>query len=104
MTKEKKFLLENIYYDLDGHNIFKRIDRYNNKKIIFIVSFAYLTGFNIFEIIDSFYLYIGQHDSDTFNTANRITTLTLNMLYITFILILTTFTIIKMKIKTCIYY
>ena len=104
MTEEKKFLLKNIYYDLDGHNIFNRIDRYNNKKIIFMVCFVYLTGFNLFEVIDSFVLYLGKYDSDSFNTANRIATLTSNMIYITFILILTTFTIVKMKIETCIYY
>ena len=65
---------------------------------------TYKRGDNLFEVIDSFVLYLGQYDSDSFNTANRIATLTSNMIYITFILILTTFTIVKMKIETCIYY
>ena len=104
MTKEKKYLLGKLYFDLDGHNIFKRVDRYNNKKILFIICFVYLTGFNIFEIIDNIYLLAGKHDSDSFSPGNRTATLTISMIYIGFILVLTSFTVVKMKVETCFYF
>ena len=35
IIKEKKYILKDIYYNLDGQNIFKRVHRYRHK-IIFL--------------------------------------------------------------------
>jgi hypothetical protein len=51
----KLFSFKTIYYSLDGHNFFKRRDRFENK-IVLIICFAYLSLYNVFEIIEGFVL------------------------------------------------
>ena len=48
--KKAKIDFKGLYYSLDGHNFFKRVDRYYNKKLIFPF-FIYATFFNLFEIV-----------------------------------------------------
>lgn len=99
----KQLSLENIYFSLDGHNFFKRRDRFKYK-ILLIVCFSYLTLYNAFEIVHGFVLLALKADLNNFDNDNRIATLTINMINIAFILIYTTFTIVKLKIRTIVYY
>ncbi len=99
----KQLSLENIYFSLDGHNFFKRRDRFKYK-ILLIVCFSYLTLYNAFEIANGFVLLALKADLNNFDNDNRIATLTINMINIAFILIYTTFTIVKLKIRTIVYY
>ena len=43
--KKAKFDLEGLYYSLDGHNFFKRKDRYKGK-IFLLICFGYLSLYN----------------------------------------------------------
>ena len=99
----KQLSLENIYFSLDGHNFFKRRDRFKYK-ILLIVCFSYLTLYNAFEIVNGFVLLALKAGLNNFDDDNRIATLTINMINIAFILIYTTFTIVKLKIRTIVYY
>ena len=49
-TIAKQFKLEGLYYSLDNHNIFKRVDRFR-QKIKLIIIFFILVFFNLFEVI-----------------------------------------------------
>ena len=49
-NKEYRFYPKNIYYSLDGHNIFKRVDRYRHKLFLIIV-FSFLILLNLHELI-----------------------------------------------------
>ena len=95
--------MENLYYSLDGHNIFKRVFRYN-KKLIFPF-FIYATFFNAFEIIFNIILLVAiRKQSNDYTPFQRGLTLVLNMIYLLFIHVLATFTVVKLKIQTYIYY
>ena len=100
---ENKILLDNIYYSLDGHNFFKRKYRFKHKAFL-IICFGYFSLFNLFEFIESFTQIGLKTPSNNFNNFNRIATLTINMINLGFILILTTYTVVKLKVQTIIYY
>ena len=100
---DDKILLDNIYYSLDGHNFFKRKYRFKHK-IFLIICFGYFSLFNLFEFIEGFTLLALKRPSNNFNNFNRIATLTINMVNLGFILILTTYTVVKLKVQTIIYY
>ena len=102
--KKAKIDFKGLYYSLDGHNFFKRVDRYFNKKLIFPF-FIYATFFNLFEIVLNIILltYLRKQPNE-YSKAERISTFLLNMIYIIFIHFMATFTIIKLKIQTYIYY
>ncbi len=102
--QKAKIDFKGLYYSLDGHNFFKRVDRYYNKKLIFPF-FIYTTLFNLFEIILNIILLTCiRKQSNEYNTFQRIFTFSLNMIYIIFIHFMATFTITKLKIQTYIYY
>lgn len=100
---KRKYLIEEIYYGADGYNFFKRKDRYRFR-VFLIICFSFFTVYNAFEFGDSIYLFTAKQSSDSFDDSNRIATLSINMINILFILILTTVTIIKLKIQTYVYY
>ena len=100
---DNKILLNNIYYSLDGHNFFKRKYRFQHK-IFLIICFGYFSLFNLFEFIEGFTLLALKRASNNFNNINRIGTLIVNMINLGFILILTTYTVVKLKVQTIIYY
>ena len=52
-----RYYLKNIYYSIDGQNIFKRVDRYRHKLLLIII-FSFLTFINFHEIVfNSIHLY-----------------------------------------------
>ena len=77
--KYKQLSLENIYFSLDGHNFFKRRDRFKYK-ILLIICFSYLTLYNAFEIVNGFVFLALKVDLNNFDHDNRIATLTINMI------------------------
>ena len=95
--------MKDIYYNLDGQNIFKRVHRYRHK-IIFLVVFLYLAFMNLFDFGFNIYLIIDKPDYNIEGDANRKALLLFNMIYIMLVLILTTFTNVKLEIQTKIYY
>lgn len=98
------YILKLTYYDLDGRNIFKRIHRFQ-KKIFLLICFSYLLAFNVFEFIINIYFLVNKLDyGNDFDEKHRTMTLFLNMINIFIILILTTVTVVKRRIKTYIYY
>ena len=103
MFKEYKYILENIYYDLDGHNIFKREHRYQNK-ICLLIMFSAVVIYNTIDLIINIYLMIKRPNLDQDSDLKRILTLLLNMINIAVVLLLTTITNVKLKIQTTIYY
>jgi len=103
MFKEYKYILENIYYDLDGHNIFKREHRYQNKKSLLIM-FSAVVIYNTIDLGINIYLMFVKKDLNQDSDLNRILTLFLNMINIVVVLVLTTITNVKLKIQTTIYY
>ena len=103
MLKEYKYILENIYYDLDGHNIFKREHRYQNK-ICLLIMFSAVVIYNTIDLIINIYLMIKRPNLDQDSDLKRILTLLLNMINIAVVLLLTTITNVKLKIQTTIYY
>ena len=48
-NKEYRFYPKNIYYSLDGQNMFKRVDRYRHKLFLIIV-FSFLILLNLHEL------------------------------------------------------
>ena len=103
MLKEYKYILENIYYDLDGHNIFKREHRYKNK-ISLLIMFLAVVIYNTIDLGINIYLMFAKKDLTQDSDLNRILTLFLNMINIMVVLVLTTITNVKLKIQTTIYY
>lgn len=102
--KKLKFDLKELYYSLDGHNIFKRSSRYYYKTFLINI-FLFMTLFNIFEItFNVLLLVVFRKASNTYSTVERILTLFLNMIYIVLIHVWVTVTVIKLKIQTYIYY
>lgn len=102
-TINKRYHLEGIYYDLDNHNIFKRIDRYRFK-IIFIILFASFVAFNLFEIGFNIYSLINLRKSENYDWFFRVASSIISLLHILVILILSSITIIKRKINSLIFY
>jgi len=100
---KRKFIFENFYYSSDGYNFFKRKDRYKGK-IFLIVCFAYLSIYNIFEIIENMCRLAAKINSSNYENARRIGTLIPNMGNIIVILLLTTYTVVKRTIHTVVYY
>jgi len=98
-----KLEFDNIYYSLDGHNFFKRKDRYKNKYAL-IVSFFLFSIYNAFEFIENIIQFAQKKNSNKYSSASRITTLLFNMFNIFNILFLTTITIIKLRVHTVVYY
>ena len=100
----KRYHLEGIYYSLDNHNIFKRHDRYYYKKTL-MASFAFLCAYNISEIIlNIVILFVYDKSSANYEYYQRILPLMLNMIHIIVIQFLASITVVKLKIKTYIYY
>lgn len=97
------YILKGEYYSLDDHNIFKREDRYE-RKIFLLIIFIILTLYNIAEIIISIYLLVAKPDLNQDKLGRRIGTMFINMINIFCILLLTTSSSVKSKIKTIIYY
>ena len=103
--KKTKLNLKGLYYSLDNHNIFKRVDRYKSMYIFKIILFLYLVGFNSFEIIFNIVLfYSAQKHSNDYTKGERILTLIFNMMNIIVIQILASITVLKLKINILIYY
>lgn len=100
---KRNIILENFYFSLDGHNFFKRKDRYK-RKVFLIICFGYLSFFNLFEIIVGMIRLSQKKNSADFDNTSRVGTLILNMVNIIFILLLTTYTVVKLRVLTVIYY
>ena len=107
----KKYDLDNIYFGLDKKNIFKRIDRYENK-IILIIVFAILSIGNLHEIIFNIVHITKKIDpDDPDKDPNKKKFYRWNLFseyfcdfYIGIILFLSGITFSKLKIETKIYY
>ena len=97
------YKLEGLYYGLDNHNLFKRVDRYKNK-ILLIVIFSTLFLFNLFEIIFHIIFFNLKKKSGEFSDFNRMITSAVSLINILVTLILSSLTIIKIKIKSSIFY
>ena len=103
--KKAKLNVEGLYYSLDNHNIFKRVDRYKSLYILKIFLFFYLVAFNSFEIIFNIVLFFfSRKPSTDYTKGERIVTLVFNMANIIVIQILASITVLKLKINTSIYY
>ena len=102
--KETDYFYNNVYYSLDGGNIFKRVHRFGYKGL-FLPFILYIFGFNVADFIINIKLLVtkpalyGEEEDST-----RRATLIINMVNILFILILTTLTTVKRKLNTLIYY
>ena len=59
----QRYHLDNIYYGLDNKNIFKRVDRFNNKRTLVII-FSILALENLHEIIFSLWHFLDKRDPD----------------------------------------
>ena len=89
---------------MDGHNIFKRIDRYKNK-IALIILFLILTLFNLFEIVLNILLMtIWKKKTDEIELEPRVITSIITLFHLFAILFLSSITIVKLKIQSYIYY
>ena len=89
---------------MDNHNIFKRVDRYK-KKTFLIVIFSFLSAFNLFEIIfNLLFLYVIEKKSENFSSGERIITSLVSIFNILLILLLSSVTIFKLKIRSSIFY
>ena len=85
--------LNNIYYSLDNRNIFKRVDRYQ-QKIKLIILFGSLIIFNAFELIFNIVmLSILRRPSESFKKEERIATSFISLYYITINILLSTITV-----------
>ena len=102
-----RYHLEGLYYNLDNekHNIFKRIDRYQKRSIL-IILFVILTSYNVLEIIFSSYmLFITEKDSyDNYPLWQKLLTGILCVINVLAILVLSSITLIKLKIKSSVFY
>lgn len=89
---------------MDNHNIFKRVDRYK-KKTFLIVIFSFLSAFNLFEIIfNLLFLCVIEKKSENFSPGERIITSLVSIFNILLILLLSSVTIFKLKIRSSIFY
>ena len=96
------YSLNNLYYSIDNHNIFKRISRYSSKPLT-ILFFLILFAFEIFEVIFNIVHLCKKTPSIDFANFTRIAGAILSICNIVIIFLLSTFTIVKMSIKTYIY-
>ena len=99
----KRYHLDGLYYGLDNHNAFKRIDRYKHK-IALIILFSSLVIFNSFEIIFHIIMLQKRKKSEEYIKSERIATSVVSLVNILISLILSTITMIKLKIKSSIFY
>ena len=103
-TITSRYSLEEIYYGLDGRNIFKRTDRYR-PKIILLIIFAILVCFNLFEIIFNILsLTIWKENLVDFSSNKRLLTSFVSLLNIFVTLVLSTITTTKLKIQSYVFY
>ena len=106
-----KYKLDNIYFGLDKKNLFKRIDRYNNKLFLLIL-FGILTFGNLHEIIFNLVHLIKKIDPDEPDKEKgkkifyhwNLYSEFFYAIYIGTLLTLSGFTFSKLKIETKIYY
>ena len=100
----EKYDLKNIYYSLDNNNIFKRVDRYDLKKIL-IALFSVLLIFHGFEITFNIIMIIFfRKESEDFEDWQRISTSFISLVYILDVLFLSTLTVAKLKIHSYVFY
>lgn len=100
------FHINGLYYSLDHgnhHNIFDRVDRYD-QKVPIILCFSYLTIFNIFEIVIHIKLLIDKKPSIEYERWQRILPGYLSIFNIIVTLVLSAFRILKRKIANFSYY
>lgn len=106
----QRYDLNNIYFGLDKKNIFKRIDRYRNKKRLLAIFVILIVG-NLHEIIFNLIHFIYKIDPDEpdkngknyFYLWNLISEFYCDI-YIGTLLFLSGLTFAKLKIETKIYY
>ena len=92
-----------MYYNLDNHSIFKRIDRYEHK-IKLIILFSISTFYNFFEIISNIVLLSRGPNKDDYKEKEYLFPACFSLLNILVIFILSTFTIMKLKIRSYVFY
>ena len=92
-----------MYYNLDNHSIFKRIDRYEHK-IILIILFSISTFYNFYEIITNIVLLGREPNKDHYNKNEYMFSACASLLNILVIFTLSTFTIMKLKIRSYVFY
>lgn len=88
---------------MDNHNIFKRTDRYKHKIMLSII-FGLLVIFNIFEIVYNIILLTNKKKSDDFSDNQRLITSFMSLFNLLIILILSTLTTTKLKIRSTVFY
>lgn len=103
LSKSKSYDLNQLYYSLDGHNIFKRLDRYYLRKTNTIF-FLLLTIYNISEIGLNISFFMSGKHSNEYKPAERIVTVFSNMTNMILTQIISYLTISKLDIKTYIFY
>lgn len=111
--KRYHYILDNIYYCIDGQNIFKRVDRYRHRTML-IILFGILIFINFHEILFNIIFFSFKIDPDrpdrTPNSSNNffwywdIASEYLCDIYILGILFLSFYTFCKFGIDTKIYY
>lgn len=97
--------LEGLYYSLDGHNIFKRADRYELRpRFIFLFGISVLI--NLFEIIFSILLLTNIIDPKEENYASyeRLIISVVPLINIGATLCFSSFTTTKLKIQSFVFY
>ena len=107
--KNQHYYINNLYYSLDGQNIFKRIDRYRHKSLLKII-FYILIFINLHEILFNI-IHLSQeidpeyqkNNSDYFFIWNFISEFLCDI-YIVALLILSFYTFCKFGIDTKIYF
>ena len=99
--------MKNLYYNLDNekHNIFKRIDRYEKKPIL-IILFIILTLYNVLEItFSSYLLFIFKKEPyDSYPSLTKFLTGILCVINVLAMLVLSSITLIKLQIKSFVFY
>lgn len=96
--------LKGIYFSLDGHNLFKRVDRYEHK-ILLIIIFSILVCLNLFELFFNFIsLTAWKKKPEDFSSNMRLIISFISLLNISATLSLSTLATTKLKIQSCIFY
>jgi len=83
--------------------LFKRIDRYEHK-IILIILFSISTFYNFFEIISNIVLLCREPNKALNNQKESVIAACASLLNILVIFTLSTFTIMKLKIRSYVFY
>lgn len=106
----QRYHLDNIYYGLDNKNIFKRVDRFNNKRTLVII-FSILALENLHEIIFSLWHFLDKRDPDNPDRDSRKVFYYWNIvsefccdIYVGTLLTLSWLTFTKLKIGTKIFF